>query len=100
MEENFPMGKKPIPHTANAITVGLTNKSGDSDYLAISQKGLNDLAASEGTFTDAPSDGKFYVRKDGAWVELPIKDDAPTDSKLYGRKDGAWEEIQTSVYGA
>ncbi len=39
-----------------------------------------DLAAAEaeiqtlkdaGYIEDAPSDGKFYVRKDGAWVELP-----------------------------
>lgn len=66
------MAEKLIPHTMNALTTGLTDKPGDSEYLAMSQKGATELAtggASAG-IEDAPSDGKFYARKDGAWVAI------------------------------
>lgn len=46
-------------------------------------------------FTDAPSDGTTYGRKDAGWV--PISgggiSDAPSDGKYYGRKDGAWAQV-------
>ena len=67
---------KLIPHTMNALTTGLTDKPGDSEYLAMSQKGATELAAggdggsAAAGIEDAPSDGKFYARKDGAWVAI------------------------------
>lgn len=65
---------KLIPHTANALTPSVSNKSGDSEYIAMSQKGVQDLISGDSTpvatFEDAPSDGKFYVRKDGGWVAI------------------------------
>lgn len=33
---------------------------------------------SAGGFDDAPSDGKMYARKDGAWVEVPAQDTGTT----------------------
>ena len=35
--------------------------------VSVAMKNLKEA----GYIEDAPSDGKFYVRKDGAWVELP-----------------------------
>lgn len=68
------MSEKLIPYTANALTTPLSDKAGDSSYIAMSQKGVKDmLADAEGGaagLEDAPSDGKFYVRKDGAWVAI------------------------------
>lgn len=63
---------KLIPHTANALTTPLSNKVGDSEYIALSQKGAKDITVGEGgsTFEDAPSDGKFYARKNGTWVAI------------------------------
>lgn len=63
---------KLIPHTANALTTALTDKAGDSEYLAMSQKGATALATGEASagIEDAPSDGKFYVRKNGTWVAI------------------------------
>ena len=65
---------KLIPHTANALTTPLSNKVGDSEYIALSQKGAKDLTVGEGggaaAFEEAPSDGKFYARKNGAWVAI------------------------------
>lgn len=64
---------KTIPHTANAITPSVTSKPGNSDHLIMSQKGATALATGEAevkTFEDAPSDGKKYVRQNGAWVAL------------------------------
>ena len=49
---------------------------------------------------DAPSDGKQYVRKNGAWGEVDIPEsgigEAPKDGKQYVRKDGNWELISTN----
>ena len=46
---------------------------------------------------DAPSDGKQYARKDGAWGEVNIPEsgigEAPKDGMQYVRKDGEWEKI-------
>lgn len=45
---------------------------------------------------DAPVDGMFYTRKDGAWVGFEVPDlPAPPadDGKLYGIADGIWTEI-------
>ena len=76
------MAEKLIPHTANALTVGLTDKAGDSEYLGMSQKGVNDLISGGSSsetggetststgIEEAPKDGKFYARKNGAWVEI------------------------------
>ena len=73
------MAEKLIPHTANALTVSLTDKMGDSEYLGVSQKGLNDLVNGDGSgegsssmVQDAPSDGKFYARQNGAWVAVNV----------------------------
>ena len=69
------MAEKLIPHTANALTVALTDKMGDSEYLGMSQKGVNDLVNGEGAaapLEDAPSDGKFYARQNGAWVAVDV----------------------------
>lgn len=46
-------------------------------------------------FTDAPSDGTTYGRKDGVWEALSGGglSDAPSDGKYYGRRDGAWEQV-------
>ena len=65
------MSEKLIPHTANALTTGLTDKLGDAEHLAVSQKGVKE-AVSGATFEDAPSDGKFYARKDGQWVAIDV----------------------------
>lgn len=69
------MADKLIPHTMNALTTGLTDKPGDSEYLAMSQKGATALAAggdggAAAGIEDAPSDGKFYARKNGTWVAI------------------------------
>lgn len=62
------MSDKLIPHTANALTTSLTNTVGESEYLGISQKAFKEATSS--SFEDAPSDGKFYARKDGQWVAI------------------------------
>lgn len=48
--------------------------------------------------SDAPSDGKQYARKSGAWSEVEASgvDEAPVDNQSYVRKNGAW----TSLGGA
>ena len=68
------MADKLIPHTMNALTTGLTDKAGDSEYLAMSQKGATALATGEAAagVEDAPSDGKFYARQNGAWVAVDV----------------------------
>ena len=68
------MSKKLIPHTANSLTLAATNKPGENEHIAMSQKGATDLIAeaSSGFVEEAPQDGKMYVRKDGAWVELVL----------------------------
>lgn len=68
------MSKKLIPHTANSLTLAATNKPGDNEHIAMSQKGATELlaGASANFIEDAPQDGKMYVRKDGAWVELVL----------------------------
>lgn len=58
------MADKLIPHTANALTVGLTDKPGNNEYLAASQKALSQMVE------EAPKDGKLYARQDGKWVEI------------------------------
>ena len=90
---------KLIPHTANALTTALTDEAGNSEYLAMSQKGATALATGEASagIEDAPSDGKSYVRKDGAWVEASAGiEDSPSDGKFYVRKDGAWVAIEAT----
>lgn len=47
----------------------------------------------------APSDGKEYVRKDGAWQENTSLLDAPQDGKEYIRKDGVWVENAAPASG-
>lgn len=45
---------------------------------------------------DAPVDGMFYTRKDGAWVGFEVPDlplPPADDGKLYGITDGIWTEI-------
>lgn len=46
-------------------------------------------------FTDAPSNGTTYGRKDAGWVAISSGgiSDAPSDGKYYGRKDGAWAQV-------
>lgn len=47
-----------------------------------------------GNVYDAPSDGVYYVRKDGAWEPLVIPTpevlEAPEDGLYYSRRNGAW----------
>jgi len=70
------MSEKLIPHTANSLNVGLTDKPGNSEYIAMSQKGVTELLSGENpslaVFEDAPKDGKFNARKDGAWVAVNV----------------------------
>lgn len=42
--------------------------------------------------------GGPYARQAGAWVDLPASgiDDAPSDGKIYVRRNGAWEELVIS----
>lgn len=48
--------------------------------------------------TDAPNDGKAYVRKSKAWATETVGlTDAPNDGKLYGRKNQAWAEAAEQV---
>lgn len=46
-------------------------------------------------FTDAPSDGTTYGRKDGGWAAISGGgiSDAPSDGKYYGRQNGAWAQV-------
>jgi hypothetical protein len=43
---------------------------------------------------EAPEDGEFYLRKDGAWAlyvpEAGGVEEAPEDGQSYARKDGGW----------
>ena len=59
--------QKVIPYTQNAITPSVSNKRGDSEAIAISQK-----AFSENSIEEAPKDGKIYARQDGKWVEINL----------------------------
>lgn len=47
--------------------------------------------------SEAPEDGKQYVRKDGSWSEVvfpaPGIADAPNDAKAYGRKGLSWTAV-------
>src|SRR5690606_36743889 len=47
--------------------------------------------------TEAPVDGKQYVRQDASWEEVSIPsqgvEEAPADGKTYGRKDADWVEV-------
>lgn len=62
--------RKDLPHTRNALTLAVTSKAGTSEYLAMSQKASTGEV--DGVFEDAPKDGKYYARKDGKWVEVPL----------------------------
>lgn len=46
-------------------------------------------------FTDAPSDGNTYGRKDAGWVTLSGGGvpEAPNDGKYYGRRNAAWAQV-------
>lgn len=46
-------------------------------------------------FTDAPSDGNTYGRKDAGWVTLSGGGvpEAPNDGKYYGRRNNGWEQV-------
>lgn len=91
------MNQKVIPHTSNALTLSATNSvSGKSENLVLSQRGANELATANGSFVDAPQDGKSYARKNGAWVEVVAVEEAPQDGKSYVRKNGAWVEETTA----
>lgn len=92
--------KSTIPHTMNAINAGLSNNTtSNSEFIGVSQKGLNEIASSEGTFIDAPSDGGMYVRQNGKWVKVEIVTEAPLDSKTYARKNSSWVEVVSGAYG-
>lgn len=76
-------GTNPNGQTIEERGILPTVKSHDTSITALTARVTTletDLAAAEaeiqvlkdaGYIEDAPSDGKFYVRKDGAWVELP-----------------------------
>lgn len=49
-------------------------------------------AGPPGGLGEAPLDGDFYGRKDGAWVASSFEN-APTDGKKYAMLDGSWAEI-------
>lgn len=81
--------------------VGLGNVDNTSDADKPVSTAMQ--AALNTKIPEAPADGKYYTRKDSAWVEMPVQTggggggsgipDAPSDGTLYGRKDGAWVEI-------
>ncbi|EPJ2512168.1 phage neck protein fibritin, partial [Salmonella enterica subsp. enterica serovar Bareilly] len=76
-------GTNPNGQTIEERGILPTVKNHDTTIMALTTRVTTletDLAAAEaeiqtlkdaGYIEDAPSDGKFYVRKDGAWVELP-----------------------------
>lgn len=54
--------------------------------------GPQGIQGPDGDLTDAPSDGKLYVRKDGAWYIL-APTAAPSDGLRYTLKNGAWQAL-------
>lgn len=49
-------------------------------------------AGPPGGLGEAPEDGEFYGRRNGAWVASGVEN-APSDGKRYGMLDGVWSEI-------
>jgi hypothetical protein len=47
--------------------------------------------ADVGGIPEAPTDGRVYVRRNGAWVVG--LDDPPHDGQVYVRRNGAWEVL-------
>jgi hypothetical protein len=54
--------------------------------------GPQGIQGPDGDLTDAPSDGKLYLRKDGAWYIL-APTAAPSDGFRYTLKNGVWEAL-------
>lgn len=95
-----------------------------SDCEVVSITGIIDSLGSMAEVDDAPSDGKTYGRKNGAWAEAAggsggsaewggitgtlsdqtdlasalngKPDEAPNDGIMYGRKQGAWAPISSA----
>ena len=95
-----------------------------SDVETVSITGIIDSLGSMSEVDDAPSDGKTYGRKNGAWAEAAggsggsaewggitgtlsdqtdlasalngKPDEAPNDGVMYGRKQGAWTPISSA----
>jgi hypothetical protein len=55
-------------------------------------RGPQGIQGPDGDLTDAPSDGKIYLRKDGAWYIL-APTAPPSDGFRYTLKNGAWESL-------
>ena len=55
-------------------------------------RGPQGIQGPDGDLTDAPSDGKLYLRKDGAWYIL-APTAAPSDGLRYTLKNGAWQAL-------
>lgn len=73
------MAEKLTPYVGNALTPAAGTSSSDSPYLFASQETINEIvnggsaeggSAASGGIEEAPKDGNFYARKDGAWVKI------------------------------
>lgn len=89
---------------ASAGSGGGTTQVADSTHTGLLSASdwvtFNNKQPAGGYLTDAPSDGSYYTRKDGAWAVSPSGGlgDAPSDGSLYARKDGAWESFTLASY--
>lgn len=51
-----------------------------------------------GPVPEAPSEGTYWVRRNGAWVAVPVGE-APADGKYYSRRNGAWS-VSDAILGS
>lgn len=75
------MAEKLTPYVGNALTPAAGSSSSDSPYLFASQETIKEIAGggsteggtsggAAGGIEEAPMDGSFYARKNGAWVKI------------------------------
>ena len=70
---------------------GITEAPTDGNYY-VRRNGIWTIAPSGG-IADAPSDGSKYGRLNGAWSAINEFSDAPSDGNQYARQDGAWSQV-------
>ncbi|MBQ7263782.1 MAG: hypothetical protein IJR14_08710 [Synergistaceae bacterium] len=75
--------------SVRAVDEGLAAKADKTELAATEARLAQDIAAIQtggGGITDAPSDGKLYGRKDGAWGEVTIPTQAAPVDALSGNE--------------
>lgn len=79
---------------SSTAAAGISEAPADGKaYVRKNKAWVQETTAPAG-ISEAPADGKAYVRKNKTWVqETTGLADAPKNSKPYGRQDGTWVEV-------